>query len=84
MEECEREIKDALFRWAWKRLTKSIIMGFPEWYKNLLLEQTLESEVKVDNDCSCKEDTGCKDVSDGEPERDSASLHESDQFEAVD
>jgi hypothetical protein len=38
LNECTEEIKNDLFRWAWKRLSKSVIAGFPEWYKDLLLE----------------------------------------------
>jgi hypothetical protein len=84
VEECGGEIRDALFRWAWKRLSKSIIAGFPEWYKQLLLEDSFnESEDEVD-ECNCKEGKECETVSDGEPSGDSASLHESGKLQEVD
>ncbi len=39
LEECEEEIKEALFKWAWKtRISRGVTAGFPEWYKQLLLE----------------------------------------------
>jgi hypothetical protein len=51
LEECAEEIKNDLFRWAWKRLSKSVIGGFPEWYKQLLLEDAfVESEDDVDQE----------------------------------
>ncbi len=38
--ECEPEIKEALFKWAWPNLRRSVARGLPEWYKNeLLLKQ---------------------------------------------
>ena len=36
-EECEAEVKDALFAWAWPHLQRKCIAGFPEWYKQKLL-----------------------------------------------
>lgn len=35
--ECEAEIKDKLFAWAWPRLRKGLTHGLPEWYKDSLL-----------------------------------------------
>jgi len=35
--ECEEEIKEALFRWAWPTIQRRVIAGFPEWYKQELL-----------------------------------------------
>jgi len=48
LEECGADIMNDLFKWAWKRLGKSVIAGFPEWYKNLLLENALEEEDDFD------------------------------------
>lgn len=48
LEECSTDIMNDLFKWAWKRLGKSVITGFPEWYKNLLLENALEEEDDFD------------------------------------
>lgn len=38
LEECAPEIKDELFRWAWKNLRNRVGRGLPEWYKQKLLE----------------------------------------------
>jgi hypothetical protein len=82
VEECEWEIKEALFKWAWKRLSRSVVAGFPEWYKNLLMEDSFESEVEVD-ECDSEEGKKCEGLPDGESEGDSGSLHESDQFDTA-
>lgn len=37
--ECEEEIKEKLFRWAWPQLKRSLTRGLPEWYKNQLLSE---------------------------------------------
>jgi hypothetical protein len=37
--ECEDEIKEALFKWAWGKIARQSIAGFPEFYKELLLRQ---------------------------------------------
>lgn len=37
--ECEDEIKDKLFAWAWPQLRRSCTRGLPEWYKDHLLHQ---------------------------------------------
>ena len=36
--ECEDEIKEALFKWAWPHIQRSCVAGVPEWYKQRLLE----------------------------------------------
>jgi hypothetical protein len=36
-------IKDALFKYAWPRISRGITAGFPEWYKNTLAEKQLGS-----------------------------------------
>jgi len=35
--ECEEEIKEKVWKWAWPHIQRSIIRGFPEWYKKRLL-----------------------------------------------
>ena len=35
----EDEIKDFVFKWAWKRIGGDLIKGFPEFYKNYLAEK---------------------------------------------
>lgn len=40
--ESESEIKDLLFKWAWGKISKKIIEGFPEYYKEYLIKQTFE------------------------------------------
>jgi hypothetical protein len=37
--ECEDEIKDALFKWAWPQLRRLSTRGFPEWYKEELVKR---------------------------------------------
>ena len=37
-EECSDEIKEMLFRWAWKQIGNKLTGGLPEWYKNKLME----------------------------------------------
>ena len=37
--ECTDDIKDRLFKWAWKNLSREITKGFPEYYKQQLLEK---------------------------------------------
>lgn len=43
-EEEEEAIKEVLFSWAWKQLNRTIIAGFPEWYKQRLVEKLFEGE----------------------------------------
>lgn len=38
-EEEEERIKDALFKYAWKIISRRITHGLPEWYKDQLLQQ---------------------------------------------
>lgn len=40
--ECEDEIKEALFKWGWKLLSKGITKGLAEWYKDELVKQHFE------------------------------------------
>lgn len=42
--ECEDEIKEALFKWGWKQISRGLTKGLPEWYKGLLLEQQFEED----------------------------------------
>jgi len=44
LEECQEEIKDILFKWAWKDISRGITRGLPEWYKEQLLLQQQFSE----------------------------------------
>ena len=37
--ECEADIRDALYEWAWPRLRRSLCSGLAEWYKEELLKQ---------------------------------------------
>lgn len=43
-EECTDEIKDALFKWAWPMISRSAIRGFPEWYKEQLLQSVFAND----------------------------------------
>lgn len=44
LEECEDDIRDALFRWAWPSIQRGITRGLPEWYKQQLLASQFEEE----------------------------------------
>ena len=37
-QECEMDIKDILYRWAWPHLKRGIVAGAPVWYKEELLK----------------------------------------------
>jgi hypothetical protein len=43
--ECADEVRDALFKWAWPRIQRGIIRGFPEWYKGELLKRQFDQEM---------------------------------------
>lgn len=36
--ECEAEIRESLFKWAWPNIQRRVVAGLPEWYKQELLE----------------------------------------------
>lgn len=38
--ECEAEIKDKLFTYAWAKISRGLTWGFPQWYKEQLLEKS--------------------------------------------
>ena len=40
--ECEAEIKEQLFKWAWPNIARRAVNGLPEWYKQRLLERQFE------------------------------------------
>lgn len=40
--ECEAEIKEKLFAWAWPNIRRMTTQGVPEWYKDQLLRQQFE------------------------------------------
>jgi hypothetical protein len=42
--ECSDEIKEALFKWGWKQISRGITAGLPEWYKQKLMEKQFEEE----------------------------------------
>lgn len=39
LEECQEEIKDELFKFAWKQVSRCVTRGLPEWYKEKLLQR---------------------------------------------
>ncbi len=39
--ECEDFIKDRLFEWAWKDISRKVVRGFPQWYKDRLIKQAI-------------------------------------------
>jgi hypothetical protein len=42
LKECEGEIKEALWKWAWPNLRRALTRGLPEWYKDVLLKKQFE------------------------------------------
>ncbi len=42
--ECEDEIKEKLFTFAWSHIARMTTRGLPEWYKELLLKKQFEKE----------------------------------------
>lgn len=44
LKECEDEIKEKLFQYAWKHISRNLTRGFPEYYKKKLLEQQFNRE----------------------------------------
>ena len=40
--ECEDEIKEALFKWAWPEIQRQVTKGMPEWYKEQLAKSQFE------------------------------------------
>lgn len=45
--ECEEEIKDQLFKWAWPSIQRMAIRGLPEWYKGTLLAGQFSADKEV-------------------------------------
>lgn len=41
LKEEEDSIKEALWKYAWPQISRGVTRGFPEWYKNYLLEESL-------------------------------------------
>jgi hypothetical protein len=37
--ECENDIKEQLFKWAWGKIGRYATKGFPQWYKEKLVEK---------------------------------------------
>ena len=44
LKECEDEIKDELFKFAWPHVRRGLSRGFPEYYKEKLLKRSFEVE----------------------------------------
>jgi hypothetical protein len=42
LKECEGEIRDRLFTYAWPHIRRGLTRGFPEYYKDLLLRRQFE------------------------------------------
>lgn len=46
LRECEAEMKEQLWSWAWDHVQRGLTNGLPQWYKEQLVEKQFESEVK--------------------------------------
>lgn len=42
--ECEDEIKQDLFDWAWPQLKRALVRGIPDWYKECLMKKQFEKD----------------------------------------
>ena len=42
LKECREEISEMLFEHAWKQIARGLTAGFPEWYKEKLIERQFE------------------------------------------
>ena len=47
LEECGEEIKERLFKWAWKDIISRVTKDFPLWYKEQLLKKQFGEDVKI-------------------------------------
>jgi hypothetical protein len=56
--ECEEEIKDKLFAFAWPHVARMCTRNLPQWYKDLLLNKQFEKE-PTDAETIVDEETGC-------------------------
>jgi len=53
LKECETEIKERLFKYAWPKISRQVIAGLPEWWKQeLLLRQFGEAEAQNTEDAA--------------------------------
>jgi hypothetical protein len=48
LKECKEEIKDKLFEYAWKHLSRNLTRGLPEFYKQHLLESQFGTEPNME------------------------------------
>jgi len=49
LKECEQEIKEELFKAAWPKIARIITAGFPEFYKQELLNKQFDGSVKCES-----------------------------------
>jgi len=48
LKECADEIKEKLFMYAWKHISRNLTRGFPEYYKEYLLKQQFGTEPNME------------------------------------
>jgi hypothetical protein len=48
LKECRDEIKEKLFEYAWRHISRNLTRGFPEFYKQKLLESQFGVEPKME------------------------------------
>lgn len=46
--ECEDDIKERLFQWAWPQISRGVIRGFPQFYKERLLRSAFDESETCD------------------------------------
>lgn len=50
LKECEQDIKDALFAWAWPKIGRGITAGAPQWWKDELAQSAFAEALPEDHD----------------------------------
>ena len=59
LRECEEEIKETLFKWAWPRIARATTAGMAEWYKDLLLVRQFDQDLDLTHDPGACYGSGC-------------------------
>lgn len=63
LKECKDEIIEDLFKWAWPHIKRMTTRGFPEFYKNKLLEASFESPQEPEGNLEVSKDVEVGDSS---------------------
>ena len=50
LKECEEEIRDALFKYAWPKVSRGLTSGLPQWWKDELAKSAFVEALPEDHD----------------------------------